>query len=121
MERELREPVVIAVIGGRGACDGEQLERALDSGATRLLVDLSQTPSLTTPALNALLQARHRLLARAGKIAVVVPQRLRRLFELMVFDRRFLLAHDRLEAVQLLGVTSSPGSNIASTSFRRAA
>lgn len=95
---------VIAVVGGDRAVDRDQLGSAVESGATRLLVDLRDSPSLTTRGLNALLGARQRLLARGGRIAVLLSARQRRLFGLLGLDRRFLLAGDRRQALELLGL-----------------
>jgi anti-anti-sigma regulatory factor len=97
-------PLVVAVVAGKGATSESQIDRAVESGAARILVDLEDASAVRTPALNALLRARQRLLDRNGAIAVVVPARMRRLFDLLRFDRRFLLARDRLEALQLLGL-----------------
>lgn len=108
MKRHTDEPVVVALVGGSHATEDGQLDRALESGATRLLVDLDETEQMSTPGLNALLEARGRLLPEGGKIALVVPDRFERLLELMTFDRRFLCAHDRLGALQLLGIARAP-------------
>jgi anti-anti-sigma regulatory factor len=111
-------PLVLAIVAGTGAADDGQIDRAVDSGATSLLVDLEDAQTVETPALNALLRARQQLLYRNGAIAVVVPSRMRRLFELIRFDRRFLLARDRLEALQLLGLARQRG---VPSAIRRAA
>ena len=104
MERDPRGPVVIAVVGGRRVAADDQLGRALESGATRLLVDLRESPSPTTRGLNALLRARQRLLARGGSIAVLLSARQRRRFGLLGLDRRFLVAVDGRQAAELLGL-----------------
>jgi len=112
-------PALIALIGVGGAVDAdtasplaEDLERAIDSGATRVVVDLQRSESFGTLGLNALLQARQRLLVGGGgSIAIVLPPRLRRLFGLLRLDRRFLLAADRLQALQQLGVVAERTSN----------
>jgi len=108
-----RRPVLIAVVGGDSATDADSaqpladdLERAIDAGATMLVVDLGRAAGVGTCGLNALLHARHRVLARGGRVAMVLPPRLRRLFGLLGLDRRFLLAADRFQALELLGVTS---------------
>jgi anti-anti-sigma regulatory factor len=108
-------PVLVAVVSARGRVEGRavrslsrDLERATDSGATRLLVDLGEAQSVGTTALNALLSARNRLCGPNARMAVVLPRRLRRLFLLLQLDLRFALAGDRFRAVQLLGLTSEP-------------
>ena len=118
MKRHTDEPVVVALVGGSHATEDGQLDRALESGATRLLVDLGETEQVSTHGLNALLEARGKLMPEGGKIALVVPDRFEHLLELMTFDRRFLCAHDRLGALQLLGIARAPSSR---DSFPRAA
>lgn len=100
----------MAIVNARGPIDAEhvgpfdrELSRAVGAGATRLLVDLSNADEVTTAGMNALLAARQRLFGR-GQIAVVLPRGLRRRFEALRLDRRFLLAADRLQAAQLLGL-----------------
>ena len=114
-----RRPVLIAVVGADNMIDDDSaqplvddLERAIDAGATMLVVDLGRAAGLGTRGLNALLHARHRLLPRGGRVAMVLPPRLRRLFGLLGLDRRFVLAADRLQALELLGVTNTtrPGT-----------
>jgi anti-anti-sigma regulatory factor len=111
-------PLVVAIVAGKDATSERQIDRAVESGAARILVDLEDATVVRTPALNALLRARQRLLCRNGAIAVVVPLRMRRLFDLLRFDRRFLLARDRLEALQQLGLARPRG--VASTERRAA-
>ena len=109
------EPVLMALVGGGGAVEADavahladDLERAVDTGATCLLVDLRQAESVSTRGLNALLRARNRLLRRDGKIVVVLSRELRHQFDVLQLDRRFLFARDRLRAVQLLGLAAGP-------------
>lgn len=92
------KPALIAVV------DCEDLRQALESGATKVIVDLRTADSVKTPLLNMLLDARCRVLARGGHIAVVLPPRLRRLFGLLHLDSRFILAADRRQALERLGV-----------------
>jgi anti-anti-sigma regulatory factor len=105
--------VLLAIVNGRGVVDASgvraELAQTISAGATRLLVDLSRADEVATTALNALLDARRELWERGGKIAVVLSPRLRRRFEVLRLDRRFLLADDRLHAAELLGlVQGSP-------------
>ncbi len=85
--------------------DCEDIPRVIESGATEIIVDLRTAESIGTRVLNTLLDARSRLLARGGQIAVVLPPRLRRLFGLLNLDSRFVLAADRRQALELLGIT----------------
>ena len=103
------EPALIAVV------DCDDVPKAIESGATEVIVDLRTADSVGTRALNMLLDARCRLQARGGHIAVVVPPRLRRLFGLLSLDRRFILAADRRQAFDRLGLVDerSPVSHRA--------
>jgi anti-anti-sigma regulatory factor len=105
--------VLVAIVTAGGYLDADyvgafaaELGKAIDAGASRLLVDLDQAEEVTTAAMNALLAARQQLIGRGGRIAVVLPHRLRRRFLCLQLDRRFLLASDRIEAAELLGVTA---------------
>jgi anti-anti-sigma regulatory factor len=92
------EPALIAVV------DCDDVPQAIESGATEVIVDLRTADSVGTRVLNMLLDARCRVLARGGHIAVVLPPRPRRLFRLLNLDRRFILAADRRQALELLGI-----------------
>jgi anti-anti-sigma regulatory factor len=108
--------VLMAIVNARGIIDANhvgpfarELMRAADAGATRLLVDLSSAVEVTAAGLNVLLAVRQRVLERGGEISIVLPHRLRRHFEALQLDRRFLLAADRTQAVQLLGLIAGSG------------
>jgi anti-anti-sigma regulatory factor len=110
--------VLVAIVKAGGYLDADhvdsfahELERAIAAGATRLLVDLNQAEEVTSAAMNALLAARQQLIGRNGRIAIVLPYRLRHRFQLLKLDRRFLLASDRIEAAGLLGVASGGDLN----------
>lgn len=79
--------------------DGE-LEIAIASGATDLIVDLREEP-VGSLALNALLRARQQL-ANRGRVALVASPRLRRFCQASGLDRRFVLAKDHKQALRLL-------------------
>ena len=85
--------------------DCDDVPRAIDDGATDIVVDLRNARSVGTRVLNTLLAARCRVLARGGQIAVVLPPWLRRRFGLLNLDSRFVLATDRRQALELLGIT----------------
>lgn len=104
------QPVVIALISASYLIDSKalprfsaDLDRALATGATQLVVDLRGAGPVGTRALNLLLDARERVFRKRGRIVVVAPPQLRRFCELTGLDRRFLLAGDRLEAAAMLG------------------
>lgn len=107
--------VLLAIVNAHGVVDARsvgpfaaELARTIGAGATRLLVDLSRADEVATTALNALLDARREVWARGGRIAVVLSPPMRRRFEALRLDTRFLLADDRLHAAELLGLV--PGS-----------
>jgi anti-anti-sigma regulatory factor len=111
-ENDLVSPgVIVAIVNAGGTIDGDsvatfehEVGRTLEAGASRLLVDLSRADDITTAGMNTLLAARQRLIARGGRIAVVLSPRLRRRFQTLDLHRRFLLADNRLQAVRQLGL-----------------
>ncbi len=103
--------VLVAIVNAGGAIgpDGAakldaELARALDAGATRVIVDLTQAEAVTTAGLNALLAARQRALGNGGQVAVVLPPRIERQFVTLGLDRRFVLAVNRIDAARRLGL-----------------
>jgi anti-anti-sigma regulatory factor len=121
----LRTPFV-AVIGAPSVRDplnlnlpvfGTELEEAIATGATRLIVDLSEDP-VGSLALNALLRARQQL-GKGGRIALIVSPRLRRFCVAAGLDRRFLLADDHSQAMRLLGMGPVGRQGVAARGHRR--
>jgi len=105
--------VLAAVVPAGGVIDAMHVEPlvaeltgAMDAGATKLLVDLSEAETVTAAGMNALLAARQRLIGTGGRISVVLPRALRRRFHTMQLDRRLLVASDRLQAVTKLGLAA---------------
>jgi anti-anti-sigma regulatory factor len=87
----------------------------------RLLVDLSEADDVTTAGMNVLLDVRQQLISRQGVIALVLPPHLRRRFELLQLDRRFLLASSGRQAADLLGITVARDPAEDATNQARAA
>jgi anti-anti-sigma regulatory factor len=81
----------------------EELAEATDD-TDAMIVEVGTPDSTCTHALNALLATRSRLLAHGGRMALVVSPSNRRRFGLLGFDRRFILAADRRQALERLGV-----------------
>ena len=102
-EPEHHEPELIAVVEA-APHDCDDVSKAIDTGATEVIVDLRTADSIGAHVINTLLAARSRLLGKNGHIAVVVSPRLRRLFGLLSLDRRFVLASSRRQALELLGL-----------------
>jgi anti-anti-sigma factor len=114
--------VLVAIVNASGAIDAagaarleRELDRAVDAGATRLIVDLTQTSVATTACMNALLAARQRVLADGGEVAVALSPPIGRQFETLGLGRRFLLATDRTDAARRLGLlrNGTPGGSSA--------
>lgn len=110
-EQLVSSGVLMAIVNARGVLDAQNVSplarevgRALEAGATRLLVDLSHADDVATACQNTLLAARQRLFSRGGRVAVVLSPAMRRRFGVLGLDQRFLLARDRMHAVQLLGL-----------------
>ena len=76
----------------------------VDEGTANAIVDLRPLASVRTKTLNALLAMRSRVLTQGGRIAVVLSPRQRRRFGLLGLDRRFVLAADRRQALERLGL-----------------
>lgn len=83
----------------------------LDGRSTNAIVDLRPLGTVRTRTLNRLLALRAKLLSRRGRVAVLVSPRQRRRLGLLGLDRRFVLAADRRQAMERLGlVDDRPGS-----------
>ncbi len=118
--------VLVALVRASGEIDasgaaglGRELDRALDAGATTLIVDLARAGAVSTAGMNALLAARQRVLAAGGGVGVVLPPRIERQFETFGLARRFVLATNWTDAARRLGLLSG-GTPIGSPAPRRA-
>ncbi len=87
----------------------EELLRAIELGARRVIVDLGQTTLVDSAALGALVSGVKRLRAEGGELAVVCADRaITRIFEITGLDRVFTVHPSRAEAIERLGVTPQP-------------
>jgi len=74
---------------------------AIDSGKTRIVVDLARTTFIDSTTLGVLVGARKRLRAKDGKLAVVCPDPDKlALFEMTGLDRVFSIHDDRAAALE---------------------
>ena len=119
--------VLVAIVNASGAIDAAgaarldgELGRALDAGATRIIVDLTQASAATTACMNALLAARQRVLSDGGQVAVALSPRIGRRFEVIGLGRRLLLATDRSDAARQLGLIDAVGRRPAPSAPRHA-
>jgi anti-sigma B factor antagonist len=87
--------VVVTPAGALDVATSPQLDtllhRALDDGAARLVLDLSQVDFVDSTALRVLVSI-HKRLRDSGGFAIVCPHaRIRRIFELTALDRVLIL------------------------------
>lgn len=74
--------------------------RAIDSGKTRIVVDLTRSTFIDSTTLGVLVGARKRLREHDGSLAVVCPDSEKlALFEMTGLDRVFSIHEDRTEAI----------------------
>jgi anti-anti-sigma regulatory factor len=106
--------VLVAIVNARGVIDASgvpalarELDSAVDAGATKLIVDLTQAEEVTTACMNALLAVRQRLAGSGGRIAIALPAWISRRFQTLGLGRRFLLVESRSDAARLLGLVES--------------
>ena len=79
----------------------KRLLDAIDSGKTRIVVDLAQTTFIDSTTLGVLVGARKRLRANDGALAVVCPDPDKlALFEMTGLDRVFSIHDDRASALE---------------------
>jgi anti-sigma B factor antagonist len=78
----------------------ERLRRAIDDGATTLVLDLSDTTLVDSTSLGVMLGAMKRLREHDGQIRLVIPRpEVRRAFEITMLDRIFPLFDTRGQAI----------------------
>jgi anti-sigma B factor antagonist len=81
----------------------EHVRRAIDGGATTIVVDLSDAAVVDSTSLGVLLAAMRRLREQNGQIRLVVPRaEVRRVFEITMLDRIFELHETQEEALTAL-------------------
>jgi anti-sigma B factor antagonist len=80
-----------------------RVRRAIDTGATTIVVDLSDAAVVDSTSLGVLLAAMRRLREQNGEIRLVVPRaEVRRVFEITMLDRIFALHDTQEEALTAL-------------------
>lgn len=104
---------VVAVTGQADLHTAPELRAAIgsaiDDGARRLVVDLTDTTFVDSMTLGVLLGGLRRLTPLSGQLAIACPDpNLRRVFEITSLDRVLTLADSRSEALERL--RSEPGS-----------
>jgi anti-sigma B factor antagonist len=104
---------VVAVAGEVDLYSAPELKMhvldAIDSGKTRIVVDLTNTTFIDSTTLGVLVGARKRLRQHNGVLAVVCPDPDKLgLFEMTGLDRVFSIHADRAEALEAVESGSSP-------------
>lgn len=85
------------------------MHRALDEGATRLVLDLSKVDFIDSTALRVLVSVHKRIQAGGGFVVVCPHARIRRIFDLTALDRVLTLTDTVEEAVARLSAVAGPG------------
>jgi anti-sigma B factor antagonist len=109
--REEQGPGGVPVVAVRGAIDlftapelKDGLLTVVERGATRIVLDLTETSFLDSSALAVLLSARKSLAGRAGQLAIAgLNPSLQTTFELTGLDRLFAITATREDAIAALG------------------
>src|SRR3954469_14773054 len=87
------------------------LSEAIESGHTRIVVDLTDTPFLDSTALGVLIGAVKRLRARNGRLTIVnVDDNIAKTFEITGLDQIFPISATRAEAVKALDAEEAASS-----------
>jgi len=99
---------VISVTGEVDLYTAPELKRelvtAIDEGARRVIVDLSEATFIDSTTLGVLLSGVKRLRPVGGELAVVCTDRnIRKIFEITLLDRVFAIYEDRSEALGTAG------------------
>ena len=77
----------------------QELHRLVGEGATRLVVDMSETTFVDSTTLGVLLSVLKRVRPEGGSVVLVCPDRnVRRIFEITLLDRVFPIVDTREEA-----------------------
>ena len=88
------------------------LSEAIESGHTRIVVDLTDTTFLDSTALGVLIGAIKRLRSRGGRLTIVnVDDNIAKTFEITGLDQIFPISATRDEAVAALDADEAPASS----------
>jgi anti-sigma B factor antagonist len=82
----------------------QELHRLVGEGATRIVIDMSETTFIDSTTLGVLLSVVKRVRPEGGSVVLVCPDRnVRRIFEITLLDRVFVIVDTRDEAFAELG------------------
>jgi anti-sigma B factor antagonist len=86
----------------------QELHRLVSEGATRLVIDMSETTFIDSTTLGVLLSVVKRVRPEGGTVVLVCPDRnVRRIFEITLLDRVFAIVDTRDEAFAELTSSAS--------------
>ena len=86
----------------------QELHRLVAEGATRLVIDMSETTFIDSTTLGVLLSVVKRVRPEGGAVVVVCPDRnVRQIFEITLLDRVFAIVDTRDEAFAELTSSAS--------------
>ena len=81
-----------------------EIHRLIDDGAERIIVDMSETTFIDSTTLGVLLSVVKRVHRVGGAVVLVCPDRnVRRIFEITLLDRVFVIVDSRDEALNEFG------------------
>ena len=82
----------------------QELHRLVAEGATRVVIDMTQTTFIDSTTLGVLLSVVKRVRPEGGTVVLVCPDRnVRRIFEITLLDRVFPIVDTREEAFEAVG------------------
>jgi anti-sigma B factor antagonist len=82
----------------------QELHRLVAEGATRVVIDMTQTTFIDSTTLGVLLSVVKRVRPEGGAVVLVCPDRnVRRIFEITLLDRVFPIVDTREEAFEAVG------------------
>ena len=82
----------------------QELHRLVAEGATRVVIDMTQTTFIDSTTLGVLLSVVKRVRPEGGTVVLVCPDRnVRRIFEITLLDRVFPIVDTREEAFETIG------------------
>ena len=82
----------------------QELHRLVGEGATRIIVDMTETTFIDSTTLGVLLSVVKRVRPEGGSVVLICPDRnVKRIFEITLLDRVFAIVDSRDEALAELG------------------
>jgi len=89
----------------------QELHRLVGEGATRIVIDMTETTFIDSTTLGVLLSVVKRVRPEGGSVVLVCPDRnVKRIFEITLLDRVFAIVDSRDEAFDELASSASASS-----------